>query len=550
MYIAEVVSGKDRQYRCVLLRESYRQGGTVKNRTIANLTGAPAKTIEAIKLALRHQDDLGGLGALSEAFELREGPSIGAVWCVLQIARRLGIEKALGTDRPGKLALWQIMARVIDQGSRLSAVRLAGVHAACDLLGIDKPFNEDHLYANLAWLEAGQDRIEGRLLRARRGPNKPELFLYDVTSSYLEGDCNALADWGVNRDGKKRKKQIVIGLLCDEGGEPVSIQVFRGNTSDLRTLADQVQKVARRFGCRRVTFVGDRGMIKSAQVEDLHEEFFYYITAITKPQIEKLLKAGVLQMQLFDQNICEVFHDGIRYVLRRNPQRTLDVGRNRLQRKAALEHFVQQINRYLKEHPKATVEVGLRKVHEKIRRLKLGGFVAVATEGRLFKLIEDPEKLAQQSRLDGCYVIKSDLPKEVCEAETIHERYKDLAMVEQAFRTCKTGHLEMRPIHVRCVTSTRGHAVVVMLAYMVVRELAGCWAKLDLTVEEGLTQLSTLCTQQMLSKSGGSCHCIPTPREPSRRLLRAAGVELPRLLPDRGVRVVTRKKLPPRRTRS
>ena len=205
----------------------------------------------------------------------------------------MGIEGALGTSRQGKLALWQVIARVIDQGSRLSAVRLAGSQAACDVLGLES-FNEDDLYANLDWLAEHQGAIEDRLFRAMAGGcgDSPGLYLYDVTSSYLEGECNELSAFGYNRDGKKGKRQVVIGLLCDGVGRPLSIEVFAGNTQDAATLASQVRKVAERFGGGAVTFVGDRGMIKGKQVEDLAEHGFHYITAITKPQVESLLKAG------------------------------------------------------------------------------------------------------------------------------------------------------------------------------------------------------------------------------------------------------------------
>ena len=238
------------------------------------------------------------LGSLAQV-RLREGPSVGAVWTLATIARRLGLEQALGPDFPGQLALWQVMARVLDQGSRLSAVRLAQVHAACDVLGIRRGFDENDLYQNLTWLSQRQEAIERRLFALRCGQQKPELFLYDLTSSYLEGVTNELADYGYDRDGKKGKKQMVIGLLGDEHGEPVSTAVFRGNTRDLQTFASQVDKAAHWFGCERVTFVGDRGMIKRAQRKDLREVGFHYVTAITKPEVEALLQQGVLRMELF-----------------------------------------------------------------------------------------------------------------------------------------------------------------------------------------------------------------------------------------------------------
>ena len=200
-------------------------------------------------------------------------------------------------------------------------MRLAAHHAACDILDLEA-FDEDDLYENLDWLCENQAAIEGRLFNHLGASPAPEVFLYDVTSSYLEGTENELAAFGYNRDGKRGKKQIVIGLLCDGAGEPLSIEVFTGNTSDPKTLAPQIRKAAERFGARGVTFVGDRGMIKSGQIEALGEERFHYITAITKAQIRTLLKDQVIQLDLFDRDLAEVeANDGLRYILRRNPAR-------------------------------------------------------------------------------------------------------------------------------------------------------------------------------------------------------------------------------------
>ena len=216
MYITQTTapSKSGQSYLCTLLRESYRKGGVVKNRTIANLSHCKPEEIAAMRLALEHKGNLAELGAIEESVRLQEGLSVGALWTVYTVAKRLGIEKALGTERAGKLALWQVMARAIDQGSRLSAVRLAQTHAACDVLGMSRGFDENDLYNNLGWLEEHQSRIELSLFRTRQKEKKKrELFLYDVTSSYFEGMCNALSDWGYNRDGKRGKKQVVVGLL-------------------------------------------------------------------------------------------------------------------------------------------------------------------------------------------------------------------------------------------------------------------------------------------------------------------------------------------------
>jgi len=498
--------------------------------------------IAAIKLALKYKDDLTVLGSLKESVKLQEGLSVGAVWTVYQVARRLRIEKALGGSFAGKLAFWQVIARVIDQGSRLSAVRLAQTHAACDVLNIGRGFDENDLYENLAWIADNQDKIERSLFLARRGKKKPEIFLYDVTSSYLEGEKNAFADYGYSRDRKKGKKQIVIGLLCDEFGDPVSTEVFAGNTQDPQTFCSQVRKAAERFGCKRVTFVGDRGMIKSAQIEALPEGF-HYITAITKPQIESLMKKGVIQIGLFDEQVCEVDDDGVRYILRRNPYRAEEIAETRLSKHKSIERFVKEKNEYLREHPKARVSKAIEKVREKIERLKIDRWLKVEAQGRTLNLKAADKALQEAALLDGCYVIKTDLPQKAADKQIVHDRYKDLAVVEQAFRTCKTEHLEVRPVYVRTEKSTQGHVLVVMLAYMIIRALGRAWVEFDLTIEEGLKQLSTLCSMEMKVTNQGSCLKIPRPRKKSQHLLKALNVRLPSVLPHREVRVVTRKKL-------
>ena len=470
MYLTEIRSPfKNTTYRCILLRETYRQGGKVKNRTLANLSHCTSGEIEAIRLAWAHKSDLTVLGSLSEAVEVREGLSIGAAWLVYQVARRLGIERALGTQRAGKMALWQVMARVIDQGSRLSAVRLAQTHAACDILGLQRGFDENDLYENLGWLAGHQRAIEKRLFAARG--QKPMIFFYDVTSSYLEGECNELATWGYNRDKKAGKRQIVIGLLCDEAGEPVATEVFQGNTLDFATLGLQVRKIADVFGGQQVTLVGDRGMIKGGQIEELVQAGFHYITALTQGQIRALLRQGVLHLETFGESLREVTQAGIRYVLRRNPQRAAELATTRRAKQERLERELTKQNRYLAEHPRARVDTALKSIQNQLVRLRLEKWLRVRVEGRQLQLQEDSAALAAESRLDGCYVLKSDLTPAVADLHTIHDRYKELAEVERAFRTCKTGHLEVRPVYVRTEESTRGHVLVVMLAYLIVRYL-------------------------------------------------------------------------------
>ena len=526
-----------------LLRESYRASGKVLHRTIANVSQCSEAEIAAIRLALRHKEELEHLGTLQDAVTLQQGLSFGAVWTVYHVARRLGIEKALGTTRDGKLALWQVMARVIDQGSRLSAVRLAMAHAACDVLGLDT-FDEDTLYENLDWLAGAQAGVEDRLFVQRTKTAPVNLFLYDVTSSYLEGTHNALAAFGYNRDGKKGKRQIVIGLLCDEDGHPVSIEVFPGNTQDPQTFVAQLAKVKTRFGVTDITFVGDRGMIKGQQIEDLAQQGFHYITAITKPQIDKLLRTGTFQMDLFEQELAEVLADeGLRYVLRRNPVRAQEVRDTRYAKLATLQALVAKHNQYLTDHPRANAQGALQKLVARAEKLRLADWIELTLAERALTLTINEDAQQEAAQLDGCYVLKTDLTPAQAPKEMVHDRYKDLASVERAFRTCKTAHLEVRPIFVRREARTRAHAFVVMLAYQIIQYLAACWSPLDLTVEEGLQALATLCLVEVSPKNAPSYHCIPTPRDPIAQLLHNADITLPKAFSLSGVRVSTKKKL-------
>ena len=539
-------SANGKTYQSIYLRESYRVGDKVQKRNIANLTHCDPKEIAAIELALKHKGDLNALNSVAQV-QISQGASVGAVWTVYQVACRLGIERVLGSDFAGQLAMWQVIARVMEQGSRLSSVRLAKVHAACDVLSIRRGFDENDLYENLDWLSDHQQQIEQCLFAARYQQQKPQLFLYDVTSSYLEGEQNAYGAYGYNRDGKKGKKQIVIGMLCDQDGEPLSTKVFLGNTQDTKTFADQITKASECFGCQQVTFVGDRGMIKSGQIEDLSKAGFHYITAITKPQIDTMLNSGVLQLDLFASEVCQIEQESVRYVLRRNPVRAEEMAASRVDKQAVAQRWMSQLNLYLESHPRAKMKTAETKLQSKIKQLKINSWLSVESSGRTLELKTDPEALEKAAQLDGCYVLKTDLPTSAASAQTVHDRYKDLTQVEMAFRTCKTTHLETRPIHVRTAEHTRAHVLVVMLAYMIRRTLGKAWAKFDLTVEEGLRQLQMLCAMEMKIEGQATCLRIPSPSPSAKSLLDALDVRLPEALPHFPASVVTQRKLPQRR---
>ena len=530
----------DKVYTRYLIRDSHLENGKVKHRTIANISKCSPEEIQAIKLALKYKENISDILMDKNEIVSKQGLSIGSVYTLNRVAQDLSIVKALGNSDMAKLSLWMILARLIEPGSRMANVRLAQRHAAVSILNLPD-FNEDVLYRAMDWIESHQRIIEKRLFNSRYGEQKPVLYLYDVTSSYLEGMKNEYADFGYNRDKKRGKMQIVIGLLTDDNGLPISIEVFQGNTSDVKTFTSQIRKLADEFGCESVTMVGDRGMIKTEQIADLDNEKFYYITATTKPQMETLLKQGVIQMELFTEKFCESTHENIRYILRRNPVRAREIQDSRNRKIEKIRSIVDDRNKYLSEHPKADVSTAINIINERIEKLKVSGFMVIEAKDRVLTVKIDEKLLKDESHLDGCYVIRSNLPVDQGSMDTIHQRYKDLANVEWAFRTMKSDTIELRPILVRKKSRTSAHVFIAMLSYIIEKHLREKWIDLNVTVEEGIHELSSIncITVQVGAVKYNS---IPKPRKLGSDLMSALGVTLPNAIPNRGIIVATRKK--------
>ena len=369
---------------------------------------------------------------------------------------------------------------------------------------------------------------------------------YDVTSSYLEGDDNALAAWGYNRDRKEGKKQVVVGLLADSQGEPVSIQVYAGNTSDLKTFGQQVHTIKKELGCHGVTLVGDRGMIRTDQKAAAQAADFHFISALTKPQIEKLLQTKVLQLELFEEKIHEVLgEDGRRLVLRRNPVRQGELQRAREQKRQALEAALKKANTYLEEHPRAKVATQRRGLAARLEAFRGGDWLKLSVQQQRLVLTLDAPALEAAAVLDGCYVVETDLPATQADAQSVHDRYKDLAFVERDFRTLKTGHLEFRPWFVRAEDNTQAHALTSLLALKVRRHLERAWWPLEVTVEEGLRELEKLCVMELVHPQSGEvvARQVPQPNARQKQLLDALQLALPATVPEATVIVGTRKKI-------
>ena len=414
------------------------------------------------------------------------GPCYGVLAALHALARELGIVQAVGeATRTQRLALFLIYARLAHQGSRLSAARSSEDHAVREILEVGS-FDEDDLYAALDFLDAQQERIENALhQRAKPGT----LFLYDVMSVYFEGQLNELAAFGYNRDGKKGKKQMVAGLLTDAGGEPISIQLYPGNTSDPPTFLDAVRKVKTRFGGEEMTLVGDRGMIKHLGKAALGEAKFRYVTALTDPQIRALLQRKVFQLDLFDEKPMEVEHADKRYVLRCNPDTRKREQARRKDQWEKLKAWIQARNEAVGKSWKKKPESSLREAQRRLKQYRLVRWISLQLDGRKVAWTEDAKACEIQAELDGCYVVETDLPKPAATTQEVHDRYLDLTLVERDFRTIKTGLLEIRPVFLRKASRTRGHAMVSLLALKLARELDRRMAPLGLTVADALSRL-------------------------------------------------------------
>lgn len=513
----------------VLLRESFREDGKVKKRTIANLSKLPASIVDSIKAALAGSP----LSVTTEITSPECGPIYGSLFVLNKIANELQFDKIFGKSRTAVLVKLLVLARIAHQGSRLSTARWAKDHAVDEILGIGS-FDEDDLYQALNWAAERQDLIENKLFKVyvRKCGKPPTLFLYDVTSSYFEGECNELAAYGYNRDGKKGKKQIVIGLLAAQDGEPLSVQVFRGNTSDPQTVSDQIDKLATRFGVKDVVFVGDRGMVKAKAKDLIKENGFNYITAITDPQIRVLIRNKVIQPSLFDETVVEAESAGKRYIMRRDELTLRKEQHRRNDKLKRLESKVADANLKLTTSKRASTQSHTDRLITWIKKYKLGSFINIESTERTISYKIDEEGKAENSLLDGCYVIETNVGAGVLSSQQTHDHYKDLQSVERDFRTMKTGLLEVRPIFLRNKARTIGHVFISMLALKVTRHMEmalraslGTTEKGGETVESALSALSRIC---LLKYNIANQNIITLPKTDARqtKILKALKIEL------------------------
>jgi len=481
MYIARVPNRNSPP--AYLLRESYREDGKVKNRTLANLSGLEIEQIEAIRQVLKGKQ----LVPAQEAFEILRSTPHGHVAAVMGVARQLGLERLLATrpDQRRNLALAMIVARVLHPGSKLATARGLSEQTRCSTLGETlglEQVDEDELYEAMDWLVQRQPTIEKKL--AKKHLQDGSLVLYDLSSSYYTGRCCSLAQYGHNRDGKQGVPQINYGLLCDREGCPIATEVFPGNTSDPATLASQIDKLRGRFGLKRVILVGDRGMLTSARIREelAGVDGLQWITALRSEAIRKLVEAGSVEQSLFDErDLAEItspdFPDE-RLVVCRNPLLAEERARKR---EALLQATEEELNKIVaatlrsKRPLRGKGAIGLR-VGQVINKRKVGKHFRLTIEEDRFEYHRDEAKIAAEANLDGIYVIRTSVDTEEMSAEQTVATYKSLSSVERAFRSLKSVDLKIRPIHHRLADRVRAHVFLCMLAYYVEWHMRRAWA--------------------------------------------------------------------------
>ena len=468
----------------VLLRESYREGHRVRKRTLANLTSLPMDQVQAIRSILKGER----LVRAETLFEVSASRHHGHVQAVRSAMKQLGFESLIASraSQERNLVLAMVAARVLEPDSKLATTRWWHTTTLAADLGVAEA-NEDDLYAAMDWLLERQAKIEKKL--AARHLDPESLALYDLTSSYFEGERCPLAALGHNRDGKKGKLQVNYGLLTNGRGCPVSVSVYAGNTADAKTLLPQLRKLTEEFAIQRLVLVGDRGMISHKQI--LQREDFQdvdWITALKSGQIRKLVEQGVIQLGLFDQrNLFELNHPdfpGERLVVCRNP---LMADRRARTRQSLIDATSQE----------------LKKVQDIVARGKLSGREKIGVRvGRVvnqykvakhfeldihddrftFRLLQD--QVASEAALDGLYVIRTSLPPQRLDAADTVRSYKLLGNVERAFRCLKTMDLKVRPIHHHLEGRVRAHILLCMLAYYVQWHMLEAWRELLFSDED------------------------------------------------------------------
>ena len=480
--------GRRHDYSSAYLRRTYRDGGMVKNETVANLSALPGHVIDWIDAGLKGQQ----LVPAAEAVTITGSLPHGHVAAAHAMARTLGLPALLGpAGRQRDLALALIISRVVQPGSKLSTLTWWADTTLGDDLGVAGASTDD-IYAAMDWLQDRQDAIEAELARRHLGPepNPARMALFDLSSSWLEGRCCPLAARGYSRDGKKGKLQIEYGLLTDPEGRPVAVRVFPGNTGDPSALTEIVDVVREKFGLAKMVMVGDRGMITAARIAALTEleEDYSWITALRAPAIRKLMADdGPLQLSLFDQqDLAEITspdYPGERLVTCRNPVLADDRARTRGELLVATEKLLAPVIARVQNGKLAgAAEIGIE-VGKVISKYKTGKHFQITITDTTLAVQRRQDRIDAEATLDGFYVLRTPIPADELDAPAVVTAYKNLKNVERDFRHIKSDDLDLRPVFHRLEGRVKAHVLIYMLACYLTWHLRRAWAPLTFTDE-------------------------------------------------------------------
>ena len=471
---------KNKIYSYPFVVSSYRDKRGISQRKIhLNLSKLPENTVEAIKVSLENQDkQLDESEKVSVGFiKYKKSKPFGNYWAVVCLLEQIGIMKSLRVlpETHQVAIITSIIDRVINPKpySKRALSDWYEKSVVKDIIGSDLELSQSDWYTSLETLFEHQMYIQKSIFNKK----VKNIYLYDITSSYFEGEHCPLADWGYDRDKKKGKRIIVIGLLTTEDGCPIAVRVFRGNTSDQTTVINQVQELKNEFGIEQLIFVGDRGMITGKRIEELEKEEFNwckYITAIKRSEMMRFVENEdhPVQLGLFDhQNLVEVEENGKRYVLCYNPLRKNEDSATRLVLLKKTEEKLKSISNNVKDGRLKKEDKIAKRLYTWLNKWNMGRFFSVNYSEGCFEYKQLEDEIERYSVLDGCYVIVSNVEKEEISTEGLRDKYKDLKYVENAFRTMKTTDLFLRPIRHWNPERVKGHVFMCMIAYRITWEV-------------------------------------------------------------------------------
>jgi transposase len=485
-------------YSTVLLCEKYRENGSIKTKVILNLSKLPNEIITNLKSIINKTK-----GELIDSADVKINKSFdfGYTYAVLEIMDRLRISETIDKAYRGKANLIKLMivGKVLTKGSKLHIFNwIKRNRFVADKYSIDTDsLKLDDLYFELGELSIAQEAIEKKWNLYHKSPDR-DIYLYDITSTYFEGTQNELAAFGYNRDGKKGKMQITVGLITDSNGFPLKIQVFEGNINDHKTVNGQLHTLRESFKADQIILVGDRGMRIRLNLEELDEDQkkgIQYISALSSSEIRALLKDGIIQLELFSKELVEVEDNGTRYILSNNPQLELEKGQVRDNLKQRFEQEIMQIKQIwqTRKDKNTSNQAKLENGHKNkklvtsftekkldsfkyrsgdlLKRYKMTNFYDVKISNEEFTINFSLENYQIKKTLDGKYIVESTVPKELMDTGEVREKYKSLQNVEHAFRDLKTDKINIRPVYHRNASQTKGHVLVCMFAYAIVKEM-------------------------------------------------------------------------------